>query len=163
MARSSKTARKLRFDSPQQEAFLNLWRTYDCLKALEDELFGEHQISAQQYNALRLLGSRHPGSMPTQTLGKLLISRAPDITRMLDRLEQRGLIERVRRSGNRRVVEVFISPAGRKLLDELARPVREMHARQLGHLTPAELKQLVSLSKQVRAPHEDASCDWLDS
>lgn len=162
MVRSPKTARKLRFDSPQQEAFLNLWRTYDCLKALEDELFGQHQISAQQYNALRLLRSRHPDSMPTQSLGRLLISRAPDITRMLDRLERRGLIERVRRSDNRRVVEVFINPAGLKLLNQLAEPVREMHARQLGHLRPAELKKLILLSKQVRAPHEDASCDWLD-
>ena len=56
---------KLRFASLQQEAFLNLWRTYDRLRALEDELFGKHDLTAQQYNALRLLKAEHPGAIPT--------------------------------------------------------------------------------------------------
>ena len=102
-------SRKPRFDSPEQEAFLNLWRTYDCLKALEEELFARFQLSAQQYNALRLLRSVYPASIQTLALGKLLISRSPDTTRMLDRLEQRQLIIRERRIENRRVVEVAIT------------------------------------------------------
>lgn len=151
-----------RFDSTEQEAFLNLWRTYDCLKALEDELFSRFQLSAQQYNALRLLRSVFPGSMQTLALGKRLISRGPDTTRMLDRLEQRRLIVRERKSDNRRVVEIAITPEGMALLDEMAQPVREMHEKQLGHLSRSDLRDLVALLRRTREPHEDASCDWLD-
>ena len=79
MTSSAKPKSGKRFDSPEQETFLNLWRTYDCLKALEDELFSSYQLSAQQYNALRLLRSVHPASMQTLALGKRLISRGPRI------------------------------------------------------------------------------------
>ena len=164
MANSPKppTSRKPRFDSPEQETFLNLWRTYDCLKALEEELFGTFQLSAQQYNALRLLRSVYPGSMQTLALGKRLISRSPDTTRMLDRLEQRQLILRERRNENRRVVEVAITKQGLDLLDEMMQDVQAMHKRQLGHLNRTEQRELTALLKRIREPHEDASCDWLD-
>ncbi len=162
MTSRTKSTTGKRFDSPEQETFLNLWRTYDCLKALEDELFGQHQISAQQYNALRLLRSVHPGSMQTLALGKRLISRGPDTTRMLDRLEQRQLIVRERRSENRRVVEIAVTTQGLALLDEMAEAVQEMHKRQIGHLGRAEQRDLITLLKRIREPHEDASCDWLD-
>jgi DNA-binding MarR family transcriptional regulator len=155
----AKTTR--RFDSPEQEAFLNLWRTYDCLKALEEQVFGGYQLSAQQYNALRLLRSVFPGSMQTLALGKRLISRGPDTTRMLDRLEQRQLVIRARRSENRRVVEIAITSEGRALLDRMADDVRRMHQQQLRHLSVAELQAFTELLKRVREPHEDSSCDWL--
>src|ERR1043166_2072609 len=90
------------FDSLEQEAFLNLWRTYDRLRALEDELFARSDLTPQQYNILRLLRSRHPEPIRTLELAARLVSRAPDITRMLDKLEQRGLISRDRPAGNRR-------------------------------------------------------------
>ena len=92
---TSQTARLPRFDSLYQQAYLNLWRTYDRLKAIEDDLFARSDLSAQQYNALRLLQAAHPGTIPTLTLGARLISRAPDMTRMLDRLEDRGLVRRM--------------------------------------------------------------------
>src|SRR3954469_17689819 len=98
-----------RFDSPQQEAFLSLWRTYDRLRALEDELFGRHDLTPQQYNALRLLAAEHPGTLRTLDLAGRLVSRAADITRLLDKLEQRGLVERDRPADNRHVVHVGIS------------------------------------------------------
>ena len=156
------SSRKPRFDSPEQEAFLNLWRTYDCLKALEEELFAKFQLSAQQYNALRLLRSVSPDSMQTLALGKRLISRSPDTTRMIDRLEQRELIVRERRSENRRVVEIAITKQGLELLDEMSEEVQAMHKQQLGHLNLAEQHELTALLKRIREPHEDASCDWLD-
>ncbi|MEX1041435.1 MAG: MarR family transcriptional regulator [Pirellulaceae bacterium] len=150
-----------RFDSSEQEVYLNLWRTYDCLKGVEDEVFGRYQISPQQYNALRLLRSVHPGTMQTLALGKRLISRSPDMTRMLDRLEKRDLILRERKAANRRVVEVGITGPGIDLLDEMTGQVRAMHGRQLGHLTADQQSQLVQLLQKARAPHEDATCDWL--
>ena len=77
------------------------------------------------------------------------------MTRMLDRLEQRGLLSRERRKENRRVVEVSITPQGLKLLDEIQESVQECHTRQLGHLSKKSLGQLVELLKAARRPHED--------
>ena len=150
-----------RFDSAEQEVFLNLWRTYDRLRALEDELFARHGLTAQQYNALRLLRAAHPDTVPTLTLAGRLVSRAPDITRLLDRLAERGFVERARPADNRRTVQVGITEAGRTLLDSLAAEVRDCHARQLGHLSPAEISTLVALLHKARAPHEPAASDWM--
>jgi DNA-binding MarR family transcriptional regulator len=149
------------FDSPEQEVFLNLWRTYDRLRALEEELFGRYDLTPQQYNALRLLSSEHPHKIQTLDLAGRLISRAPDITRLLDKLEQRGLVDRERPSDNRRIVRIGITEAGRALLRELRDPVRKCHARQLGHLSPKELKELAALLRAARLPHEEeAESQW---
>src|SRR5262245_32876126 len=112
------------FDSLQQEVFLSLWRTYDRLRALEEELFERYDLTPQQYNALRVLRGKHPGKVPTLTLAGRLVSRAPDITRLLDKLEARGLIARDRPAENRRIVQVGITPAGLDLLQQLDEPVR---------------------------------------
>jgi len=154
MSRSNASTRP-RFDSLQQEVFLNLWRTYDRLKQIEDEVFGQEGISAQQYNALRLLHAVHPDSMQTLELGRRLISRAPDITRLLDRLEQLGFLERERRSDNRRVVQVRIVSAGIELLDRIHSAVQDSHQRQLGHMSESSLNKLARLLRQARRPHED--------
>src|SRR5437868_14435622 len=114
-----KRAPARRFDSPEQEAFLSLWRTYDRLRALEDELFARFDLTPQQYNVLRLLRAVHPSTLPTLALADRLVSRAPDITRMLDKLEERGLVVRERPPENRRVVRVGITPAGVALLHEI--------------------------------------------
>jgi DNA-binding MarR family transcriptional regulator len=150
-----------RFDSPEQEAFLNLWRTYDRLRALEDELFGRHDLTAQQYNALRLLRAKHPEGLPTLALAGRLISRAPDITRLLDHLERRGLVRRERPADNRRVVQVALTATGLALLRELDAAVKDCHARQLGHLRRADLHNLIDLLRLARQPHEPPGSDWL--
>jgi DNA-binding MarR family transcriptional regulator len=144
----------VRFDSLEQEVYLNLWRTYDRLKELEDEMFAGQGLTAQQYNALRLLREAAPERIPTLVLAERLISRAPDITRLLDRLEEKQLIDRVRPSGNRRTVMVGITSVGQALLNELQEPVRKCHERQLGHLSPAAMNQLVALLREARKPHE---------
>src|SRR5215831_15211889 len=119
------------FDSLEQEVFLNLWRTYDRLRAVEEELFGRYDLTPQQYNALRLLSSEHPHKIQTLDLAGRLVSHAPDITRLLDKLQQRGLIERDRPADNRRVVRIGITDAGLALLRDLQGPLEECHARQL--------------------------------
>jgi len=143
-----------RFDSLEQEAYLNLWRTYDRLRALEDELFSRYGITAQQYNALRLLREVLPTGLPTLALAKKLISRAPDITRLLNKLVERNLIERERKVSNRRVVEVRITPLGVRLLKELDPLVADTNARQLGHLSQSELRSLIEALRKARRPHE---------
>lgn len=151
---------RLRFDSLEQEVFLNLWRTYDRLRALEDELFARWQLTPQQYNILRLLRAEHPGSLPTLALANRLVSRAPDITRMLDHLEGRGLIVRVRPADNRRTVQVGITRQGLALLKELAAPLADCHRRQLGHLGPAQQRRLAALLRLARRPHEREESPW---
>ncbi|WP_238389336.1 MarR family winged helix-turn-helix transcriptional regulator [Urbifossiella limnaea] len=143
-----------RFDSPEQEAFLNLWRTYDRLRALEDELFAGFELTPQLYNLLRLLKAARPAAVPTLALADRLVSRAPDVTRMLDKLEARGLVSRVRSVEDRRSVLVEVTDAGLALLARIAAPLRACHARQLGHLSPDDLERLTELLKAARAPHE---------
>ena len=149
-----------RFDSPQQEVFLNLWRTYDRFRALEDELFGQHGLTAQQYNALRILRAARPQRVPTLTLAARLVSRAPDITRLLDKLVERGLVDRERPAENRRTVLVGITDAGVELLEALAAAVRQCHERQLGHLRADEMRDLVGLLRRAREPHETEGSEW---
>lgn len=148
------------FDSREQEAFLGLWRTYDRLKALEDELFARYGLTPQQYNALRLLRGEHPGTVNTLDLASRLVSRAPDITRLLDKLEQRGLIGRDRPADNRRVVRVGITAAGIALLTKMRDPIRDCHERQLGHLSRKDLDALIALLCAARRPHEEAESSW---
>src|SRR5262245_10233199 len=160
MATSAPKRPARRFDSPEQEAYLALWRTYDRLRALEDELFAGFDLTAQQYNLLRLLRAATPDPVPTLSLAERLVSRAPDITRMLDKLEDRKLLTRTRSTEDRRTVLVKITPAGLALLDRIAEPLRECHERQLGHLSAAELKSLIALLKAARAPHEPEGSSW---
>jgi DNA-binding MarR family transcriptional regulator len=156
----SKHRAAVRFDSPQQEAYLALWRTFDRLRSLEDELFAEFDLTAQQYNLLRLLRASHPNLVPTSSLVAKLVSRAPDVTRMLDRLDQRGLIVRARTDEDRRAVLVGVTEQGLALLKQIADPLRECHERQLGHLSPSELRSLVELLRKARGPHEPLDSPW---
>jgi DNA-binding MarR family transcriptional regulator len=148
------------FDSLQQEVYLGLWRTYDRLRMLEDELFDQFSLTAQQYNCLRLLKSASPDSIPTLALAGRLVSRAPDITRMIDKLAKQGLVERVTVAENRRTVLVKITAAGKKLLAKITRPLADCHQRQLGHLSTSELQQLQLLLEKARAPHEPLDSAW---
>jgi DNA-binding MarR family transcriptional regulator len=148
------------FDSLPQEAFLNLWRTYERLKTFEDELFAQFELTPQQYNVLRLLKAELPEALPTLALAGKLVSQAPDITRMLDKLEQRGMISRERPPDNRRMVLVRITDEGLKLLRQVDKPLRDCHQRQLGHLSAKELTQLIELLQSARAPHETEGSHW---
>jgi DNA-binding MarR family transcriptional regulator len=156
-------ARPRHFDSLEQEAFLNLWRTYDRLHQREEELFGRYDLTPQQYNALRLLRGEGGRKLPTLALAARLVSRAPDITRLLDKLEERGLIERERPADNRRMVLIGLTDAGRALLAELDDRVRECHIRQLGHLSQTQLRDLIKLLQDARRVHEEPSGHWMPS
>ncbi len=148
------------FDSEEQEAFLRLWRAYDRLRALEDAVFSEFELTAQQYNLLRLLNADHPEPASATSLVTRMVSRAPDVSRMLDRLEERWLIQRVRQQDDRRAIRVSITPLGTELLERIAEPIRTCHRHQLGHLTKAELSALIALLHRVSEPHEPDGSPW---
>lgn len=147
------------FDSLEQEAYLQLWRTYDRLREIEDELFRKHDINAQQYNSLRILKSVRPGTMTTASLAARLVSRSPDMTRMLDKLQSRGLVVRNRNEANRRVSEVKITAAGVAFLARIAVAVQRCNREQLGHLDRDSLQGLIRLLKEARRPHEGDPSD----
>ncbi|MFN6162303.1 MAG: MarR family winged helix-turn-helix transcriptional regulator [Planctomycetota bacterium] len=155
-----KLAKKRRFDSPEQQVYLSLWRSYDRLRAIEEALFNRWNLTAQQYNVLRLLEAKHPEAIPTLQLSSKLISRAPDITRMLDKLETQGWIRRDRSSEDRRAVLVALTPKGLALVKEMASSVKQMHVAQVGHLTVDQTRSLLELLEVVRAPHEPMDSDW---
>ena len=155
-ARSS----SLLFDSVEQEAYLQLWRTYDRLREIDERVFQKYGISAQQYNALRILRSVRPGALSTSALGARLVSRAADMTRLLDKLEEQGFVARKRCAENRRVVSVSITATGATLVSKLAADVRRCGQEQLGHLDGKTLRTLIKLLERARDPHEaDAAVD----
>ena len=101
-------------------------------------------MSANQYNVLRILRGA-PDGLTCGEIGNRMITRDPDITRLLDRLEKRGLISRCRESKDRRMVMARITPEGLKLLARMDEPVRAMHRSQLGHLGRERLRALTEL------------------
>jgi len=143
--------KKKPFDLPEQEAFLNLIRTATALQADAERLFKEKGLSAATYNVLRILRG-HGTKLPSLAIADQLITRVPDITRLVDRLEKSGLILRERCKEDRRIVHVSITPKGLALLAQLDEPVRTMHRRQLAHMSKKDLAELSRLLEQARAP-----------
>jgi DNA-binding MarR family transcriptional regulator len=145
------------FASAEQEACLNLLRTHDHFETEFGRLFQTYGLSAPQYNVLRILrgASAAEGAedgLPCLEIGARMITRMPDITRLVDRLEaaRPPLVERSRTAEDRRKVLVRITPAGLDLLARLDEPVLELHDRLLGHLTRAELAELNRLLVKAR-------------
>jgi DNA-binding MarR family transcriptional regulator len=133
----------------EETAFLELLRTTDQLSRGMSQLLKTEDISSNQYNVLRILRGA-PDGLPCGELGNRMITRDPDITRLLDRLEKRELISRCRESQDRRMVMAKITPEGLKLLARMDKPVLAMHRSQLGHLGPARLRQLTELLQVSR-------------
>lgn len=138
------------FDSAEQEAALNVARTHDYLASHFARLFAEHELSGPQYNVLRILRGEGGEGLPSQEIGERMVTRMPDVTRLVDRLEKAGLVERRRIVEDRRVVLVKITGAGLDLLHRLDQPVLELHKELLGHLSPSELSELNRLLARAR-------------
>jgi DNA-binding MarR family transcriptional regulator len=106
-------------------------------------------LSGTQYNVLRILRGA-PEGLPCGEIASRMITRDPDVTRLLDRLEKRGLISRCRETKDRRTVMTRIAPPGLKLLADLDEPIRDAHRKQLGHLGPKRLQTLAELLRLAR-------------
>ena len=133
----------------EEVAFLELCRTQDLLARRLSVLLKAEDLSATQYNVLRILRGA-PEGLPCGEVGNRMITRDPDITRLLDRLEKRGLIVRSRDSQDRRMVMARITPEGLKLLARMDEPVRTGHRSQLGHLGRERLRTLIELLQAAR-------------
>jgi DNA-binding MarR family transcriptional regulator len=138
------------FPSLEAEAAVNLVRTADAVLRGLAAALKPHGISPEQYNVLRILRGAGRDGLPCGEIAARMITRDPDMTRLLDRLEARGLIARARDTGDRRVVNTRIAYAGLRLLAALDSPLEAENKRLVGHLRPARLRQLVALLEAVR-------------
>ncbi|HEX9084013.1 MAG TPA: MarR family transcriptional regulator [Gemmatimonadaceae bacterium] len=139
------------FRSREQEATLGLLRTADAVKRSLAQVIAPHGITPQQYNVLRILRGAGPDGIPTLTIGERMIEQTPGVTRLVDRLERKGLVARTPCPKDRRRVFCRITAKGLDLLKELDDPVTRWDSQAVSVLPPSELDVLVDLLDRVRA------------
>jgi DNA-binding MarR family transcriptional regulator len=135
--------------SPEEAAYLELLRTAEMLSRGLVPVLKMEDLSATQYNVLRILRGA-PEGLPCGEIADRMITRDPDVTRLLDRLEKRGLISRYRETTDRRMVVTRIAPEGLQTLSRLDAPVEQAHVRQLGHLGRKRMELLTKLLRGCR-------------
>jgi DNA-binding MarR family transcriptional regulator len=141
--------KKRPFESPEQEAALNVLRTNDQLQNRFLRLFREYGVTPSQYNILRILrGEGKP--MPSLEIGERMIQVVPAMTGLIDRLEKQSLVRRERCLEDRRVIYIVLTEQGTELLAKLDGPVEELHRDLLGHMTRTELTELSRLLEKAR-------------
>lgn len=138
------------FESLGQEVFLTLARTEAVLRDGLERVLAPHGLSFTQYNVLRILRGAGPAGLCRNEIRDRLITRMPDVSRLLDRMEAAGLISRVRSTEDRRLVNTTITPQGRAVVDKLDGAVAREHERQLGHLNKSQLRTLIELLSLAR-------------
>jgi len=135
----------------EDRIFVTLLKVADIF-ALESEQFLKSVgLTGAQYNVLRILRGAEPEGLPCRGIGDRMISHDPDITRLLDRMEKRGLITRERQTDDRRVVKTRITPEGLAILKPLDEPVHALHRQQFQHMPASRLKALGELLDEVLA------------
>jgi MarR family transcriptional regulator, organic hydroperoxide resistance regulator len=137
----------------EDQVFVAILKTADALSAQAEQLIKTSGLTGAQYNVLRILRGAGPDGLPCNGISERMISRDPDMTRMLDRMEARQWITRERQKEDRRVVKARITEEGLKLLKKLDAPVRELHKNQFKHMSATRQKTLLELVIEV-IPHE---------
>lgn len=140
------------FVSIEEEAMLSIARTAAVLDHTAGEMLKKHGLTVTQYNALRILRGAGAEGLCRNEIRDRLIARVPDATRLLDRLEESGLVTRTREGEDRRFVLSRITPAGLELLARLDPEVSAMNRRLLGHLSQGKLRTLIDLMAEARNP-----------
>lgn len=138
------------FSSLEQEAYLSVVRTTTTLMDQVEDLLKPFGISATQYNVLRILRGAGEGGLCRNELRDRMLTRMPDMTRLLDRMEEAGLVTRSRERDDRRMVLTRITARGGELLGELDGPINELHRKQLALLSDDKLRSLIDLLRVVR-------------
>jgi DNA-binding MarR family transcriptional regulator len=137
------------FSLVEEEVSLSIVRTADVLYQRAADVFKPFELSAAQYNVLRILrGAKH--ALACGQIAERMVSRDPDVTRLLDRMEARGLVKRMRDREDRRVVKAEITDKGLGLLDETQPLITAHHRKQFAGFGEKKLKQLVEWLEQIR-------------
>lgn len=139
------------FGSTEEEVYLNILRTSEALTWGVSETLKGAELTPSQYNVLRILRGAGSEGATCGQISERMVTKDPDITRLLERLDTRGLITRARDGQDRRYITVRITPEGLRLLDGLDQPIAECHKRQLGHLGE---RRLASLGRLLEAARE---------
>ena len=142
------------FASTEEEAFLNLARTFEVLQQRVSEALKPYQLTPTQYNVLRILRGAGPEGVTCSQAGERMVNHDPDMTRLLDRLEARKLVERARSLEDRRVVITRITKSGIDLVNSLDEPMNILHKRQAGHIGKEKLEQLIDTLENLRSAPE---------
>ena len=140
------------FTSLKEEAALSIARTAALLDHQVSQALKAHALTPSQYNVLRILRGAGGDGLPCLEVGARMITRVPDITRLVDRLEAAGLVERRRTAEDRRVVMVSITKKGLAALAPLDAELAAIHKRQMGHMARHELEDLSRLLVKARPP-----------
>lgn len=135
---------------PEETAFVEMARTLDVLSRGPIRILKSEDLSPTQYNVLRILRGS-PEGLACGEIASRMVTRDPDVTRLLDRLEKRGLVSRCRDNQDRRTVMARISEEGLRLIGRLDEPVQSLHRRQLGHLGRERLRTLTELMREMRS------------
>ena len=138
------------FQSLQEEALLNIVRTSAAMTDDMEELLKERGITNTQYNVLRILRGAEPEGLCRNELRDRMLTRMPDVTRLLDRMEEAGLVARSRDNEDRRLVSTRITPGGRKVVDDLDAPVQAYHKTRMAHVSDEQLQTLIDLLTLAR-------------
>ncbi|MEP7382640.1 MAG: MarR family transcriptional regulator [Gemmatimonadota bacterium] len=138
------------FVSLAEAAVLNVGRTMAVLDAGLERVLKPHGISGTQYNVLRILRGAGIDGLCRNEIADRLVTRMPDVTRLLDRMEEADLVARQRDSKDRRLVTTRLTDKGRALVDELDAPINALHERQLGHLSEEQLHAVIDLMSLIR-------------
>jgi DNA-binding MarR family transcriptional regulator len=148
------------FAVSEEELYLSLIRTTDLLGRGCHALLKDAGISPPQYNVLRILRGAGEAGLPCGEVAARMVTRDPDVTRLLDRLEQRGLISRGRGAEDRRVVSTRITSEGLVILSGLDPAMQDLHRRQLGVLSTEEQTVLLAQLTRIRESLDlDGACD----
>jgi DNA-binding MarR family transcriptional regulator len=131
--------------------FVAFMRIADEFGGEVEQLMKSAGLTAAQYNILRILRGAGRAGLACREIGERMISRDPDITRLLDRMEKQELITRERQSDDRRVVKAYATAQGLEILKKLDQPVREMHKRQFKGMPAARLKTLAAILQNLQS------------
>ena len=142
------------FDSAGQEIVLSLMRTTDVVRRLFNKTYEPHGITSQQYNVLRILRGARPDGLPTLVIRERMVERTPGVTRLIDRLEAHGWVERETPKSDRRRVVCRITADGLKLLDRLDGPIMAIAGSAADALSEKDQRKLISLLDALRLSHE---------
>ena len=141
------------FRSRGQEVVVALIRTADLVRRVVGRVLEPYDITVQQYNVLRILRGSGEQGLPTLEIGERMVEHAPGVTRLLDRLEVKGLVRRQRCPEDRRQVLCWLTPAGTELVERLDEPVDSADTEAVAMLGPEEQERLLRLLDVVRAGH----------
>ncbi|HEX8393224.1 MAG TPA: MarR family transcriptional regulator [Longimicrobium sp.] len=138
------------FSSLEQEAHLSVQRTEAVLGHAVAEMLKPFDITPTQYNVLRILRGAGEEGLCRNDVRDRMVAKVPDVTRLLDRMEAAGLVQRERGGSDRRYVTTRITAQGLRLVDSLDEPVAALHRRMLGHMDELELRTLIDLLARAR-------------